>query len=653
MAAGSLIGGKYRLTRKIGEGAMGVVWAAVNELTAREVAIKLISKSTADLRLRLLREAKACGSLTHRNIIEVLDLGQNDNGDPFLVMPLLQGETLAELLARQYRLDVPVAAQIGRDVARALAVAHAASIIHRDLKPANIFLHQEPGTEGLVVKVLDFGVSKNLSAQESMATIAGGVVGSPAYMSPEQIKVVRDIDHRTDIWSLGVVLFEMFCGRRPFQGESQEVIAKVLKGDVPRVSRFARNIDPALDALVMHCLQPDRDRRMRSAADLAKILSGYTGSNESSRIFAEAPQRGSSPPADPDATRRSQQASPASTRVGGGTERIQPDEHASVATRQELAPAPSSASAAESLLSNAKFAGKTMPMQKRPDFSRIGPTVAAPEPESPPQPSAPMAVTERLSPAQFTSWSPTPARREPGGNSMEAASAVPPGDAGNAALQGVDDAGGSHGSSPPALSRGGTVKILPGALPGSSPLPPAPEGGTTTSTAPLIGASGLSRPASTSAQIFGNVFGAAPEGVLSSLSPRARIAVLVAAAALMLSILGVGAYALVSSPASSPSAEPSAVPSAVPSNQPLPAVSRPAEIAPPEPTASATAEASSQPTANPASSRATAAPPTSIAPKQPAPPGSMFDFEPASKPTPLKPCGKLIKTNCRANAKGI
>jgi serine/threonine protein kinase len=141
----------------------------------------------------------------------------------------------------------------------------------------------------VVVKVLDFGVSKNLSTEEAMATVTGQVVGSPAYMSPEQIRAARDIDLRSDVWSLGVVLFEMLSGRRPFQGGAQEVIAKILSGNVPRISKFVRNIDPTLDALIANCLQTDRDRRMSSAADLAKILNGFVSSRNDMLLLTSEP----------------------------------------------------------------------------------------------------------------------------------------------------------------------------------------------------------------------------------------------------------------------------------------------------------------------------------------------------------------------------
>ncbi len=292
MESGSLIGQKYRLKQKIGDGATCEVWEAAHAQTARAVAIKLILRPNEVFRHRLLREARICGEISHRNVIEVLDAGQLDNGDPYLVMPLLQGETLAALLERQFRLDVPLAAQIGRDVARALSAAHEKSIIHRDLKPANIFLHNEPGAEGAVVKVLDFGIGKNLSVEESVATVAGGLMGSPAYMSPEQVRCDPNVDHRTDLWSLGVVLFEMLTGKRPFEGSSAaEVIAKIARGEVPKLSRFVRNVDASLEALVWHCMQVDREKRAKSAGDIAKILDGFTSAGESSRVMTELPSR--------------------------------------------------------------------------------------------------------------------------------------------------------------------------------------------------------------------------------------------------------------------------------------------------------------------------------------------------------------------------
>ena len=278
MKAGALIAGKYRLTRPIGKGAMGTVWEATHEGTSRQVAVKLILEPTDELRHRLIREARAYGSLRHRNIVEVLDVGQTDDGDPFLVMQLLTGETLADRLTRQRRLGVPEATRIARDVARALATAHAASIIHRDLKPANIFLHDEPGEDTTVIKVVDFGVSKNLLASDGLNTVAGGMVGSPAYMSPEQAAAGSrgPVDHRADIWSLGVLLFEMLTGVRPLQGDANTILVQIMTAEIPLVTSFVRTVDPRLAALVARCLDRDLAKRVGSAAELALQLQIFT-----------------------------------------------------------------------------------------------------------------------------------------------------------------------------------------------------------------------------------------------------------------------------------------------------------------------------------------------------------------------------------------
>lgn len=145
LAAGLLIAEKYRLLHPLGEGAMGVVWAARNEITTRDVALKLLARPEPEYRRRLLREARACGALHHPNIVDLYDVVQTEGGDPVLVMELLRGQTLAELLRDRRRLEVPLAARIGRDIARALAAAHGAGILHRDLKPSNVFLQRRDG----------------------------------------------------------------------------------------------------------------------------------------------------------------------------------------------------------------------------------------------------------------------------------------------------------------------------------------------------------------------------------------------------------------------------------------------------------------------------------------------------------------------------
>jgi len=291
MRSGDIVGGKYRLTRQIGEGAMGTVWAAVHEAISRDVALKLIVRSDEELRRRLLREARACGQLRHRNIIEVHDLGTTDKGDPFLVMPLLNGETLADLLKRKRKLDARTAAGIGRDVARALSAAHAAGVIHRDLKPANIFLHHEEGADEVVVKVLDFGVSKNLVASDGTCTVTGGIVGSLAYMSPEQAQASRNIDCRADIWALGVVLFEMLTGTRPIQGDVNNILYQICKADIPPVSRYLRHFDPAFEAFIARCLSREPSERVASASEAAEALKRFAQASYSAPVSPPSPRQ--------------------------------------------------------------------------------------------------------------------------------------------------------------------------------------------------------------------------------------------------------------------------------------------------------------------------------------------------------------------------
>ncbi|WP_437591780.1 serine/threonine-protein kinase [Sorangium sp. So ce1000] len=280
---GALVCGKYRLLRQIGEGSMGVVWAAHNEATSREVALKLLVRPDPELRVRLLREARACGAVSHRNIVDIYDADETEDGDPFLVMPLLSGETLSSLLKRKRKLEIPEASRIARDIARGLSVAHERGIIHRDLKPSNIFLHTEPGESAYVVKILDFGVSKFVAGPQQMRTATGILIGSPAYMSPEQVRAQGDIDTRADLWALGVVMFEMLTSRRPIVGKTHELLRNVLQGDIPRVSQLVWQIEPGLDALVTQCLQRDREKRPRSAADVAAALESYVTPSASSR----------------------------------------------------------------------------------------------------------------------------------------------------------------------------------------------------------------------------------------------------------------------------------------------------------------------------------------------------------------------------------
>ena len=290
---GALLAGKYRLSHLLGKGASGVVWSAINTATSRRVALKLLLKPEPTQRERLLREARAAGSLEHPNVVDVYDVTTLEDGSPVLVLELLEGQSLQKLLDTSGPIPWEEAAAIGRDIARALAVAHKRGIIHRDLKPANVFLHGRED-EGLVVKVVDFGISKNILAREGTLTDAGTTVGSPAFMSPEQVRGERNLDGRTDLWALGVILWEMLAGQRLFDGRTHEVLKQVLSAPIKPLDSLVRGIDPELSRLVHGLLQRDASARLASAEEVARRLSAIAGLPDSKPPSSLLPR--SSPP---------------------------------------------------------------------------------------------------------------------------------------------------------------------------------------------------------------------------------------------------------------------------------------------------------------------------------------------------------------------
>ena len=280
---GSLIAGRYRLDRSLGEGGMGVVWAATHMVTRRSVAMKFLRPSLQnkeDVRHRFLREAQAASALRHPHVVEVLDVFDLEDRSPAMVMELLDGETLGEKLVRDERLSTEETAAIMLPVISAVGSAHALGIVHRDLKPDNIFLARSGG--GVVVKVLDFGIAK-LSAEHyaafggsAMVTEAGSMLGTPCYMAPEQITNVG-VDHRADVWSLGVMLYECLSGTRPIEGHNTgEVIARLMNEAIAPLERVAPELPHDLAAVVQRALSRDPKRRPQELAELAKVLSQYT-----------------------------------------------------------------------------------------------------------------------------------------------------------------------------------------------------------------------------------------------------------------------------------------------------------------------------------------------------------------------------------------
>jgi eukaryotic-like serine/threonine-protein kinase len=279
---GEVLAGKYRVDRVLGVGGMGVVVAATHLQLEERVALKFLlpeARANVETVARFAREARAAVKIKNQHVARMIDVGQLEDGSPYLVMEYLDGQDLSSLIASSGPLSLESAAEFTLHACEALAEAHGYGIVHRDLKPSNLFVVRGP--DGLPkAKVLDFGISKMRSlggsGPEMAMTKTATVMGSPFYMSPEQMASAKDVDGRTDIWALGIVLYEMLAGRVPFQADTlPELCVKVLQQPPTSLLSIRPDLPPEIERIVGRCLEKDRNARYANVAELARDIAPY------------------------------------------------------------------------------------------------------------------------------------------------------------------------------------------------------------------------------------------------------------------------------------------------------------------------------------------------------------------------------------------
>jgi len=280
LAQGSILKGKYRVERTIGRGGMGVVLAAHHELLDQRVAVKVMTDEAArdgESVARFVREARAAAKLQSEHVVRVMDVDTLENGSPFFVMEYLEGRDLSQLVERAGPLPISDVADYGLEALEGIAHAHASGIVHRDLKPSNLFLARRiDGSK--CIKILDFGIAKSSASLGKPVTTltAAGAVGSPCYMSPEQVRSPKLVDARSDVWSMGVTLYELLTAKTPFAGGGwAEMVAAILEREVTPLRARRPDIPPRLEQTVLHCLERDRDRRFANVGELALALAEF------------------------------------------------------------------------------------------------------------------------------------------------------------------------------------------------------------------------------------------------------------------------------------------------------------------------------------------------------------------------------------------
>jgi len=270
--AGVVLQEKYRITRLLGEGGMGAVYEGQHTIIGRKVAVKFLhSELTASEEVvrRFYREAQAAAAIGHSNIIDIYDVGVSGQGEPYLVMEYLEGESLADIIRRSAPLNPGAASAILEPALQALAAAHEKGIVHRDLKPENIFITYRKG-QAPVVKLIDFGISKMMLGDDgTKLTATGSLLGTPLYMSPEQARGASDIDHRTDIYSTGVIFYEMLTGGQPFTGPNYNALLVSILTEEPRSPKdIFEGFSAECEPVIMKCIQKDPADRFQTALEM-------------------------------------------------------------------------------------------------------------------------------------------------------------------------------------------------------------------------------------------------------------------------------------------------------------------------------------------------------------------------------------------------
>ena len=290
---GQVLGGKYRAIRVLGEGGMGTVYECEHVAIHRRVAVKVLNAAQARKKASLARfqnEAHVAGAIGHPNICEIYDMGELDDNSPFLVMELLTGETLADRIASEGALPFDDIVDIISQVLSGLVAAHEKSVIHRDIKPENVFLTQRPGLPPMI-KLLDFGISKMGGGEELHLTRTGMVMGTPYYMSPEQARGDRKLDHRVDIYATGVMTYECLTGRRPFIAANYNaLLVQILTGSPRPLHDLRPAVSDGFADFVSKAMHRDRNHRFQDAAEMQRELVNLRDPANARRIASVPPE---------------------------------------------------------------------------------------------------------------------------------------------------------------------------------------------------------------------------------------------------------------------------------------------------------------------------------------------------------------------------
>jgi serine/threonine-protein kinase len=277
VAAGTIIAGRYRIERAVGTGGMATIWEGTHLVLNRSIAVKFIhiaGPASSKVRARFLREARVAAAVRHRNVVDIIDFGTED-GRPFMIMELLVGSTLARRLDQGPSMSVAEAVRIMARVLSGLAAVHDAGIVHRDLKPENVFLVED--ADGIYPKLLDFGVSRSMDPDSELMSVfpthENAIVGTPQYMSPEQARGLKEIDHRSDLWSAGIMLFELLSGVLPFDAEAVgDVIIQIATGTPPDFALLRPDLAGPVENVIKKAMQRRPEHRFQSAREMRSAL---------------------------------------------------------------------------------------------------------------------------------------------------------------------------------------------------------------------------------------------------------------------------------------------------------------------------------------------------------------------------------------------